>query len=101
MYQQVGLTYLVESRLERVHEVCRQLADESYGVSQQERQVVDDHLTNGGVECGKQLVLGKDVALGQQVHQGRLAHVGIAYQGDTNQTATVFALGGLLAVYLL
>ena len=101
VYQQVGFAHLVERRLEALHQVGRQLADKTDGVGQQEGQVVNGHLAHGGVERGKELVLGKDVTLRQQVHHRRLAHIGIAYQGHTYQPATVLALRGLLLVNIL
>ena len=100
MHQQVGLAYLVERRFERLHEVRGQLSDEAHGVGQEEGKIVDGHLTDGGVERGEELVLSKHVALGQQVHHRRFAHVRIAHQRHTNETAAVLALRGLLLVYL-
>ena len=99
--QQVRLPHLVQRRLEGVHQVGGQFADEAHGVGQEERQVVDDNLAHGGVQRGKELVLGEDLALGQEVHQRALAHVGVSHQGHAYQAAAVLALRGLLLVYLL
>ena len=98
MNQQVGVADLVEGRLERLHKVGGELADESHGVGQQEREIVDGDFAHGGVECGEKLVLGKDVALAQQVHQCGFSYVGVAHQGHAGEFAAVFALDGLLAV---
>ena len=100
MQQQVGLACLVEGAFERVYQVGRQLADKSYCVGKEERQIFHHDLSYGGVESGEEFVLGKDLALGEQVHNGALAHVGVADKGHTDESAAVLALSGLLLVYL-
>ena len=57
MDEYVGVTHLVEGRLEGVDKMGGKLADESYGVGEQEGEIVDDDLAHGGVESGKKLVL--------------------------------------------
>ena len=96
--QQVGLAGLVERTLEGVYQVGRQLSDESYGICEEERQIVYHHLSYGSIEGGKELVFGEHLALGEQVHDGTLAHVGISYQCHTDHSAAVLALGVLLLV---
>ena len=98
MDEEVGLDDLVEGRLERLDEAVGQLADETHGVGEKEREVVDDHLADGGVEGCEEFVLGEDVALGQEVHEGALPHVGIAHEGDAHEALAVLALEGLLGV---
>ncbi len=44
MDKYVGVTHLVEGRLEGVYKMGGQLADESYRVGEQEWEVVDDDL---------------------------------------------------------
>ena len=100
MHQQVCLTHLIEGRLKRLHQIGGQLADETDSVSQQERQVVNDHLTDSSIEGGKEFVLCKDITLGEQVHHRRLTHIGIAHQCHTNQSATILTLRCLLLVNL-
>nr|DAF45424.1 MAG TPA: hypothetical protein [Siphoviridae sp. ctBLh2] len=101
MHQQVGLTHLVERRFERLDEFRRELADETDGVRQQEREVVEDDLAHRGVERREKFVLGKDLALGDEVHERRFAHVRIADERHTNHGTAVRALHGHLAVDLL
>ena len=98
MDEYVGVTHLVEGRLEGVDKMGGKLADESYGVGEQEGEIVDDDLAHGGVESGKKLVLGKYIALAEQVHQCRLAHVGIAYQCYAGKFSAILALYRLLLV---
>ncbi len=100
MQQEISLASLVERTLERVHQVGRQLAYESYGVGKEEGQIVNHHLSYGSVECGKEFVLGEHLTLGKEVHDGGLAHVGVAHERHTNHSATVLALGVLLLVNL-
>jgi hypothetical protein len=81
--QQVGILQLLERRLEGADEAFGQVADKADGVG-------DDHLplerkpqpSGGGVEGGKEQILGKDLALGEGVEQGRLAGIGVADDGD-------------------
>ena len=63
MKEQVCLARLIEGALETVHQIRRQLADESHRIRQQEGQIVDDHLTDGSIEGGKELVLSKHLTL--------------------------------------
>ena len=101
MHQQVGFAHLVERRFERLDQLGGQFADESHGIGQQEREVVENHLAHRRVECCKEFVLGKHLAFGDQVHQRGLAHVGIAYQRHTHHRTAVRALHGHLTVDFL
>ena len=81
--------------------MCRQLAYESYGVGEQEGEIVDGHLPHCGVERGEKLVFGEDVALAQEVHDRRFSYVGIAYECHARHVAAVLALYALLLVDVL
>ena len=98
MDEEVRFAYLVEGRFERFDQTVRQFADKSDGVGEEERQVVDHHLADRGVEGGEEFVLRKDVRLGEEIHQGGLADIGIAYQSHTDQTLAIFALLHFLLV---
>ena len=98
--EDVAVAHLVEGALEGFHQMGGQLADEAYGVGQQERQVRNHHLAHSRVKGSKELVLGKHLALAQHVHQRGFAHVGIAHKGDARELAAVLALGHLLLVEL-
>ena len=98
--QQIGLAHLIKSRFEGLDKICRKLADESYSIGQQERQILDYHLAHRCIERREELVLGKDLALGKQVHQGRFTYVGIAHKRHTYKASAVLALYALLAVNL-
>ena len=73
-------------------------ADESDGVGEEERQIVDHYFAHRCVEGGEELVLGEYFRLGQKIHQGRFAYVGISDQSDTGEFAAGLALDGFLAV---
>ena len=73
--------------------MSRKLADETYGIAHEERQIVDCYLTYSGVEGCKQLVFGKYTALAQQVHQSRFAHVGVTDKSHSHQFSAILALG--------
>lgn len=66
MNENVGVAYLVESRLEGVDEVCGELAYEAYRIGQEEGEVVDDYLSDSGVECGEKLVFGETSLLARR-----------------------------------
>ena len=76
----------------------RQFADEPDRIRKQERQVVEDHLADRGVERGEELVLGKNLALRNKVHQRRFADVGIAHQRHADHRTAVGALDRHLTV---
>ena len=98
--QQVGFAHLVEGRLEGVYQVGGQLADKSYGIGEQEGEIVYHHLAHRGVERGEQLVLGEHLALCEHVHDSRFAHVGISHKRHTYGASTVLALSAHLLVNL-
>ena len=98
MEQEVGLSDFVERRFEGVDKVCWQLADEADGVAEQEGKVVDDDLSDGGVERGEEFVFCKDVALGKQVHERAFADVGVADECHANHPAAIASLSCLLLV---
>ena len=98
MNQQVGFAHLVQRRFERLDKMMRELADKTDGVGEQERQIVDSDLADGGIERGKELVLGKDVGFAHEVHERGFADVGISDECDTHHLAAVLALGSHLTV---
>ncbi len=75
-----------------------QFADKTHRVGKQERKIVDDDFAHRGVERRKEFVFGKHVALGKQINQSRLAHIRIAHECHTDESATILALRGFLAV---
>ena len=98
MDQQIGFAHLVQGRFEGLDKMMRELADETNGVGKQERQIVDSDLADGGIERGKELVLGKDVGLAHEVHERGFADVRIAYECHAHHLAAVLALGSHLTV---
>ena len=64
MHQQISLSHLIEGALKALHQVRGQLTDKTDGISQQEGQVVDGHLSHCGIEGSKKLVLSKHLTLG-------------------------------------
>ena len=98
MNQQVGFAHLVQGRFERLDKMMRKLADETDGVGEQERQIVDSDLADGGVEGGKEFVLGKDVGFAHEVHERGFADIRISDECHAHHLATVLALGGHLTV---
>ena len=77
--------------------MVRQLADESYRITQQERRLLIHYFTCGGIQRGKQFILGKHIDLAQQVHDGALAYIGISYQCYPYISAALLSLGSMLA----
>ena len=98
MHQQICLACFIERALKRFHQVGGQFSDKAHGVGQEERQIFDDDFAHGGIKRGKQFVLCKHFALGQKIYQRAFAHIGIAHQGHTNESAAIFALCGFLLV---
>ena len=100
MYEYVCLAHLIESRFERLNKVCGELANETYRIAHQERQIVDSNLADCGIESSEELILGKHIAFAQEVHQSRFSDIGIANESHTNEFASILALSSLLAVNL-
>ena len=96
--QQIGFAHLIQGRFERFDKMMRELADETDGVGEQERQIVDSDLADGSVERGEEFVLGKDVGFAHEVHERGFADVGISDECDTHHLAAVLALGSHLTV---
>ena len=66
------------------------LADQADRIGQQNALACRQfELARGGVQRGKQLVLGKDARIGQPIEQSRLARVGIADDGDLGKSALI------------
>ena len=84
MKQKVSLAHLVEGGFKGIYQVSGQLTDETYCITEQEREVFDDDLLHRGIERSKELVFGKHLALGQEIHQRALAHVGITHERHTD-----------------
>lgn len=101
MHQQVGLSHLVERRLEGVYEMGRELADESYCIGEEEGKIVDRHLAHSSVKSREKLVFCKYIALAKEVHDRRLTDVGVAYKRHAGHVAAVLALDALLLVDVL
>ena len=98
MNEDIGIAHLVEGAFEGIYEVGGELANKPYGVGEQEREVVDNHLAHSGVESGKKFVFGKHIALAEQIHKGGFTHIGVADKGNTGEFSAILALDGLLAV---
>src|SRR5262249_5747507 len=77
---------LFERRAKRVHQVGRQVANETDGVAHQDLALVrDPQATAGRIERREQLILGEDIAAGEGIQEGRLAGVRVADDGDDRQ----------------
>ena len=76
-----------------------QLADKAHRITQQKRRILKYYFTGGGIQGGKEFVLGKYLCLTQYIHQSTLAYIGIAYQGYPYQLTPFFTLGKGLFVY--
>ena len=99
--EEVGLDDFLEGGLEGLDELVRELADEADGVAEEGVLVGGQaQAAGGGVEGGKELVLGEDGGAGEGVEKGGLAGVGVADNGDEGPVAALAAaaLGG--AVFL-
>ncbi|EJW99216.1 hypothetical protein EVA_12677 [gut metagenome] len=98
MYQQVSLTHLIKSGLERLHQLCWQLTDETDSIRQQKWKIINDNLTHSGIESGKQLVFRENITLAQEVHKSRFTHIGVTNKSHTHHLATILTLHTLLLV---
>ena len=100
MHQQVRFTHLIQSRFKRFDQFGRQLTDKADRVGQQERQIVDNHLSDSRIECREQFVLGKHFALTKQVHQCGLSDIGITDQCHADHLSAVLPLHAFLLIDL-
>ena len=98
MQQQVCFAHLIQRRFKWIHQIGRELTYKSYCIRQQERQIINNHLTHRCIESSKQLIFGKDLTLRQQIHQRWFSDIRISDQCHTNQSSTVLALGRLLCI---
>ena len=78
MDEEIGFGDLIESGLEAFDELGREFADESDGVGEEEGEVANNDLADGGVEGGEKFVFGEDIALSQKIEEGGLADVSVA-----------------------
>ena len=92
MHQNISFPNLVKGALEGFHQLCRQFSDEAYSVTQQERHIFYHHLSYSCVKGGEQFVFCKDITLGKQIHQGALPDIGISYERNPHQGASVASL---------
>ena len=100
VHEDVGFSHFVERTLESFDELGGKFADESDRVAQQEWNVLDDYLSDGGVEGCEEFVFGENVRFRKQVHKGTLANVGVADKSESYHLSAVPALGAHLPVYL-
>ena len=97
--KKIGVLKFLQGGLECPHERFGKGTDEP-------DRVGDDHLplpgktepSGGGVESGKEEVLGENRAFGKGVQQGRLAGIGIADDGDYRNAGQLAALPVMPAV---
>ena len=92
MHQYIGFPHFVEGGFERIHQVRRQFADESYRVGQQEWQIIDYDLAYSSIECGEKFIFRKHIAFAQQVHQRGLTDICIADKSHACKLAAVLSL---------
>ncbi len=90
--EEVRLSHLIECGFERLDQSRGEFADEADRVGEQEREVLDGDLADGGVERGEQLVFGEHLGVGKEVHECGFADVGVADERDADEFATVAPL---------
>ena len=98
--QQIPVVDDVERGRERLHQLVRQLLDESDGVGQQHRLTARElQPTCRRIERREEAILDEDTSLGQTVEQGRLARVGVPDDDHVAQRrpATCLPLGVAVA----
>ena len=98
MEEEVGFGDFVEGGFEGFNELRGELADEAYGVGEEEGEIADDDLADGGVEGGEEFVFCEYVGFGEEVEDGAFADVGVADEGHADEGFAVFALEGFLCV---
>ena len=89
---QLGVARLLERRLEGLHQLVRQPADEADRVGYQEAHAVVLERPRGRVERLEERIVDGDAGVGQRVHQARLAGVRVAGQRDAGQVGRQPAL---------
>ena len=99
--QYIRLANLVQSALECLYKLCRELAYEAHGVTEEERDILNNNFPDSGVQCSEQLVFSEYVGLGQQIHDGTFTDVGISHERKPDHRSPVAPLGGHLAVNFL
>src|SRR6185312_10844426 len=65
MQQDIRLAHLIQRALEALHQVMGQLADEPYGIAEEEWRGLEDDLPGRGIERGEKLVFRKYVTFAQ------------------------------------
>ena len=101
MEQYVGFPDFVQCTLECLDKLGWKFPNETYCVTQKERDILYYHLPDCSVKSSKQLVLRKDVRFGQQIHQSTFAYIGISDQRKSHQRASIAPLSGHLTVDFL
>ena len=101
MHQDIRLPHLIQSTLESLNQLRRQLTDKTDRITQQERHILNHHLPHRRIQSRKQLILSKYIRLRQQIHQGTLPHIRISHQRKTHHLAPVAPLRSHLPVHLL
>ena len=77
--KQIGFVHFFQSGFEGFHEVVGELADEAYGIGQQAGLAIGKlQLAGGGIQGGKQLIVGEHAGVRQTVQESGLSGVGIA-----------------------
>ena len=98
--QQIGIRQLLKRGLERRYKMMRQLADEAYGIGQEDFLRVRNALfARSRIECIEQTVVCLDARTGQGVQQRGLARVRVADNGNQRQLG-LFALTALHGAHL-
>src|SRR5689334_15230335 len=78
-----------------------QFADESYGIREKKRNVIEHYFSNRRVDSSEKLVLCFDIGLTKKVHQCGFAGVCITHQRNAHNSASGLALCLSLLVDLL
>ena len=59
--QDGDIMHFIKCAFKGLYQLCRKFSDESYRITQKERNIFNDYFPDGGVQCGEQLVLGENV----------------------------------------
>ena len=53
MHQEISFAHLIQCRFKRINQISRQLTNKTNGIRQQERQILDNYLTDCGIQSSE------------------------------------------------
>src|SRR3972149_7314218 len=83
MNQEVGILKLIERGPKGARQVLRELPEKTHRIRDDDLALLrKTEPAGGGIQGGKQEVVGEDLALGEGIEEGGLTRIGISYNRD-------------------